>query len=159
MTRNTVVLLTLAALLPGCAGSSPATSPRPAAGPPAETPVFGTPAAYCGAGDSALERDELYFGRNRKGGPEVSEEEWRGFLERAVTPRFPAGFTVWEARGQWRGADGAIEEEKSKVLAVFHPPDPASRGAADSIVAAYRSEFHQEAVLRARTPACVGFGT
>lgn len=159
MTRNTVALLTLAALVSGCAGTTPGPSPVPAAASPGGSTAPAASGALCGTGDSALERDELYFGRNRKGGPEVSEEEWRGFLERVVTPRFPAGFTVWEARGQWRGADGAVEEEKSKVLAVFHPPDPASRGAVDSIVAAYRSEFRQEAVLRARTPACVGFGT
>jgi hypothetical protein len=147
VTRNSVFCLTLLALLPACAGRNPDPAPAPAA------------AAACRTGDTALERDELYFGRNRKGAAEVSEDEWRGFLGRAVTPRFPAGFTVWEARGQWRGADGTIEEEKSKVLAVFHPADEASRGAVDSIVAAYRTEFAQEAVLRARTPACVGFGT
>jgi hypothetical protein len=138
------VLLLLA--LPACAGG--AASPPPAAPSPVS----------CRTGDSALERDELYFGRNRKGGPEVSDLEWRDFLGRVVTPRFPAGFTVWEAQGQWRGAGGAIEEEKSKVLAVFHAPDDSSRAAVDSIVASYRSEFRQEAVLRARTPACVGFG-
>ncbi|HEU5040495.1 MAG TPA: DUF3574 domain-containing protein [Gemmatimonadales bacterium] len=143
MTRISAAWLALL-LLPACAGTAPA-------------PAAPVPAA-CGTGDTALERDELYFGRNRKGGPEVSDEEWRGFLGRAVTARFPAGFTVWDARGQWRGADGTIEEEKSKVLAVFHPSDAASRAAVDSIVAAYRSEFQQEAVLRARTPACVGFG-
>jgi hypothetical protein len=136
-------------LLSACAGSAPA----PAGPAPATMAPF-----VCVAGDAALERDELYFGRNRKGATEVSEDEWRGFLGRVVTPRFPAGFTVWDARGQWRGADGTIEEEKSKVLAVFHPSDGPSRAAVDSIVASYRSEFQQEAVLRARTPACVGFG-
>lgn len=148
MTRNPVVCLLLLALVPGCAGRNPEAAPTPAV----------ASGSACRTGDTALERDELYFGRNRKGAPEISDEEWRGFLGRAVTPRFPAGFSVWEARGQWRGADGTIEEEKSKVLAIFHPPDEASRGAVDSIVAAYRAEFNQEAVLRARTPACVAFG-
>lgn len=142
MTRIFAVCAALL-LLPACAPRAAPASPAPSA---------------CGTGDTALERDELYFGRNRKGGPEVSEEEWQGFLGRVVTPRFPAGFTVWEARGRWRGADGSTEEEKSKVLAVFHPPDGAGRAAVDTIVAAYRAEFRQEAVLRARTPACVGFG-
>jgi hypothetical protein len=148
VTRIQAVMLALS-MLPACAGTTPETAePAPAAAP-----------SVCATGDAALERDELYFGRNRKGGAEISEDEWRGFLGRVVTPRFPAGFTVWDARGQWRGADGTIEEEPSKVLAVFHPADAASRGAVDSIVAAYRSEFRQEAVLRARTAACVGFGT
>ena len=144
MTRNSAAVLALL-LLPACAGTAPEQAvPTP---------------ALCRTGDTSLERDELYFGRNRKGGPEISEDEWRGFLGRIVTPRFPDGFTVWDARGQWRGEDGAIEEEQSKVLAVFHPADAASRSAVDTIVATYRSEFRQEAVLRARTPACVGFGT
>ena len=147
MTRISATLLAASILLPACAGRTP------------EPAAAAAPAAGCRAGDTPLERDELYFGRNRKGAAEVTDEEWRGFLGRIVTPRFPAGFTVWEARGQWRGADGAIEEEKSKVLAVFHPPDEASRSAVDTVVAAYRTEFRQEAVLRARTPACVGFGT
>ena len=134
-------------LLPGCARGSAA-----------ERAVSPAPAA-CPGRDQALERDELYFGRNRKGGPEVSDREWRDFLGRVVTPRFPAGFTVWEAQGQWRGADGTIEEEKSKVLAIFHDSADSSRAAVDAIVAAYRTEFRQEAVLRARTPSCVGFGT
>lgn len=146
MTRNRAAVLALI-LLPACAGTtSEASAPAPAA-------------AACRTGDTSLERDELYFGRNRKGGSEISEDEWHGFLGREVTPRFPNGFTVWDARGQWRGADGTIEEEQSKVLAVFHPADAASRSAVDSIVALYRSAFHQEAVLRARTAACVGFGT
>ena len=148
MPRNRAAALALL-LLPACAGAAPeSTAPTPAAAP-----------AACRAGDTSLERDELYFGRNRKGGAEISEEEWHGFLGREVTPRFPNGFTVWDARGQWRGADGTIEEERSKVLAVFHPADAASRSAVDTIVAVYRSAFRQEAVLRARAPACVGFGT
>jgi hypothetical protein len=145
VSRNSATLVAGLACLSACAGRGP----DPAA--PA--------AAACRAGDSPMERDELYFGRNRGGAAEISDEEWRGFLGRVVAPRFPAGFTVWDARGQWRGADGTIEEEKSKVLAVFHPADEAGRSAVDSIVAAYRTEFSQEAVLRARTPACVGYGT
>ena len=148
MTRNHAALFALL-VAPACAGTT--------AGTPDSAPAV--TAAACRTGDTALERDELYFGRNRKGGAEISEDEWRDFLTRTVTPRFPNGFTVWDARGQWRGADGTIEEEQSKVLAVFHPADAASRGAVDTIVAAYRSEFRQEAVLRARTPACVRFGT
>jgi hypothetical protein len=147
VSRNSVSLLVALGFLSACAGRGP----DPAA------PARAAPAA-CRTGDSSLERDELYFGRNRKGAAEVSDDEWGGFLGRIVTPRFPAGFTVWDARGQWRGADGTVEEEKSKVLAVFHPADEASRSAVDSIVAAYRTEFNQEAVLRARTLACVGFG-
>ena len=40
-------------------------------------------------------KTELYFGLSRPGGAEkVSAEEWRGFLDNFVTPRFPDGLTV-----------------------------------------------------------------
>ncbi|MBS0242464.1 MAG: DUF3574 domain-containing protein, partial [Proteobacteria bacterium] len=34
-------------------------------------------------------RVELVFGLSRKGRPDVTGEEWRQFLDREVTPRFP----------------------------------------------------------------------
>ena len=44
----------------------------------------------------------------KKGGGEVSEEEWRAFLETEVTPRFPDGLTVLTAYGQWRSRSGEV---------------------------------------------------
>ncbi|MBK8150387.1 MAG: DUF3574 domain-containing protein [Acidobacteria bacterium] len=51
-------------------------------------------------------RVELYFGFDRKEQTQVSEDEWEKFLAEEVTPRFPDGFTVISAIGQYRGADG-----------------------------------------------------
>ena len=46
----------------------------------------------------------------------VSELEWQIFLRDEVTKRFPGGFTVWEAQGQWQSSKGSIDQERSKVL-------------------------------------------
>jgi len=93
-------------LLSGC-GRNPAPAPTPA-------PLS------CAVGDSAVIRETLYFGRNRPGGS-VSDTEWQRFLTEVVTPRFPQGLTVLEASGQWQGAAGVVEQERSQVVTIFHP--------------------------------------
>src|SRR5262245_46344247 len=46
-------------------------------------------------------RTELYFGRNKPDGTEVSRKEFDGFLSGFVTERFPDGLTVLNGRGQF----------------------------------------------------------
>ena len=111
----------------------------------------------CMVGDTALVRDVIYFGRNRRGGGTVSNVEWQTFLDQVVTPRFPAGLTVVEATGQWRGQSGAVEREPAEVLTVLHRGDEAADRAVEEVTAEYKRRFHQEAVLRERAPACVRF--
>jgi hypothetical protein len=135
--------LFLALLAPGCAG------PRPPEPPP--------PVLACEAGDTALVRDVVYFGRNRPDGGTVSDAEWRGFLDSVVTPRFPAGLTVVSATGQWRGASGAVERERAEVLTLLHDGGPAARAGVAEVVAEYKRRFRQEAVLRERVPSCARF--
>ena len=109
----------------------------------------------CEPGDRTMVRDALYFGRNRLGGGSVSDAEWTTFLAEAVTPRFPDGFTVHAAQGQWRGANGAIERESSNVLVLLHDGNAAALQRISAIADEYRTRFRQEAVLRERSPACV----
>lgn len=111
----------------------------------------------CAAGDRAMFRDTLYFGRNRPTGGRVTEDEWADFLASEATPRFPDGFTVLSATGQWRDAGGKIEREASNVLVVLHDGSPATRQRIAALADAYRQRFGQEAVLRERSPACVAF--
>ena len=87
-------LLFLAAA--GCAGHGPSFEPAP--------------------GTQALVRSELYFGRLQPDGTVVSDAEWRTFVAEEITPRFPDGFTVFDALGQYRGRDGQIVSEPTKVL-------------------------------------------
>ena len=111
-------------------------------------------ASACAVGDSALVRETLYFGRNRPGGGKVSDTEWQTFLAQVVTPRFPAGLTVVDAMGQWKGASGSVEQERAEVVTLFHPGDETGRRAVREIAAEYKRRFQQEAVLRERAPSC-----
>ena len=112
----------------------------------------------CPGGARPQLRAELIFGRGLKAGGEVSEGAWRRFLDREVTPRFPDGFTVLDARGQWRGPGAAkIVRERSKVLVVAMPEDVAGRARLDAIAAAYKRDFNQESVVGIVAPGCVSF--
>ncbi len=97
--------------------------------------------------------ESLYFGTAKPTGV-VTPAEWAEFLKSTVTPRFPQGLTVWQASGQWRGSDGAIVSEASHVLNLVHANDAANENAVFEIVAAYKSLFQQEAVLRVKAHAC-----
>jgi Protein of unknown function (DUF3574) len=110
----------------------------------------------CVAGDTPMIRDVLYFGRNRPDGV-VSPMEWMQFVDEIITPRFPQGFTVMSASGQWQTASGAIERERSKVVTVLHAARPDPERALLEIAAIYKQRFRQEAVLRERTSTCVRY--
>jgi hypothetical protein len=111
----------------------------------------------CANGEQPVVHDSLFFGTGKPRGGVVTPAEWAGFLRGTVTPRFPQGLTVSPASGQWRGADGAIVQEASQVLQLVHPDDAASESAVQELVAAYKAQFQQEAVLRVKARACVSF--
>ena len=108
----------------------------------------------CPAGQQRVASESLYFGTAKPVGA-VTQDEWAAFLAGAVTPRFPAGLTVWPAAGQWRSADGSITRENSFVLNLVHPADDAAERAIEAIVAEYKTRFQQEAVLRVKVHACM----
>ena len=113
------------------------------------TPVVRSPAP----GEASLQvliSDRLYFGRNIPGGGTVSESDWERFLADVVTPRFPAGLSVWRAQGQWRDKQGVIEKEDSFILDLLHPDDAQSEKSVEEIMTDYKTRFRQEAVLRVR---------
>ena len=95
-------------------------------------------------------RTELYFGRNIPTGGSVSETEWQTFLDEVVTPRFPGGLTVLDADGQWRGNDGSISREESKVIVLLYPRKQRKEANVkiEEIRAEYKKRFTQEAVMR-----------
>ena len=72
-------------------------------------------------------------------------------------PRLPDGLTVLDAAGQWRGGDGAIVRERSKLLLVLARPAGDAMRLTDEIAAAYESAFGQSSVLRVVTAACASF--
>jgi hypothetical protein len=75
-------------------------------------------------------------------------------VDEVVTPRFPAGLTIWDAAGQWRGASGKVGREKSKVLTLLHAGDSGSDRRVVEAVGEYERRFAQEAVLRERVMTC-----
>ena len=114
------------------------------------------PAPRCATGQQTAIQDLVYFGTDKPSG-RVTPEEWRQFLVETVTPRFPEGFSVWQASGQWRSASGAIVQEPSYVLSLVHPPSAAIDRSIEELVASYKARFQQEAVLRVRSDACTSF--
>jgi hypothetical protein len=127
----------------------------PASGPAAAQITTAT--AICANGGEALVRTTLYFGRDIPGGGTVGETQWRDFLRHEVTPRFPKGFSVWDAHGQWRSDDGTIAREKSKVLTVVRPDTEDVRSLVRAVVDSYRRLFRQEAVLWEDEAVCAAF--
>src|SRR5258708_37292975 len=79
----------------------------------------------CAAGQDARQVAELLFGRkigNRLG---VSETQWGRFVDREISPRFPDGLTVFDAKGAWRDtARKTIVHEPSKVVEIVLPGKP-----------------------------------
>ena len=108
----------------------------------------------CGTATAARVRTTLYFGSARPKGS-VSELEWQLFLRDEVTTRFPDGLTVWDAEGQWRAPQGAVEHERTKVLLLVHPDTPVARQSVLSVIERYRKAFEQQSVLWETSRVCV----
>jgi hypothetical protein len=99
---------------------------------------------------------DLYFGRERERGGEVSEAQWAAFLNEEVTPRFPDGLSVLDVRGQYRNPAGAIERERTKLLVVVVFDAPAHAAKVQAVVEAYRRRYGQHSVFRVEHPVCAG---
>lgn len=132
--RPPLLIACLAAALAGCAHSA---------------------RSRCDAGSRPMVQERLYFGTQRPGG-EVSEAEWRAFVDDVVAVAFPEGFTSWDASGGWRGADGRSLREASHVVEIVRPVDARTEAAIARLMADYTGRFDQEAVLRVRVPVCAG---
>lgn len=111
----------------------------------------------CPAGTDEFTEYRLFFGRSSSGVEVVSDEAWAAFLADTVTPRFPDGLTVVDGAGQWRGADGVVQRERSKVLIILTSPGEEAMRLTDEISQEYETRFDQESVLRVVRTACVSF--
>jgi Protein of unknown function (DUF3574) len=111
--------------------------------------------------DGALEPQQvaqLLFGRNVEDRARVSEADFNGFVAREVSPRFPEGFTVIDAAGQWRDKRrGTIVHEAAKVIEIVLPAGEDNRPKIEAIVEAYKLQFQQQSVGLIVAPACVRF--
>jgi hypothetical protein len=111
------------------------------------------PAPRCaGLAGKPMLTAELFFDRTGSGA------DWRASVADAVTPRFPAGFTLLDGHGPWRQpATGRIIAEPSTVLVVVAEPGEATLAALEAIRTDYRRRFHQDSVGLALTESCATF--
>lgn len=114
------------------------------------------PSAVCAVPLKPAVEVNLYFGRDKPAGGEVSDAEWASFLADTVTPQFPAGLTVIDARGQHRDPAGVIGAERTKLVVVVVFDAPAHRPKVASIVDTYAKRFGQHEVFRVEQPVCAG---
>ncbi|MFE6615458.1 DUF3574 domain-containing protein [Amycolatopsis sp. NPDC057786] len=127
---------------------------------PAATAAPSTPeaAAFQASPGEVWKRTELYFGTTKPGGGELTDAEFAAFTDKVVTPRFPDGFTELTGRGQWRGSDGVISREKSKVIVVVYPfSDRDANREIEEIRTDYKKTFAQDSVLRTDSVEKVSF--
>jgi hypothetical protein len=110
----------------------------------------------CPTGLNQAVRAELFFGRDIPGGGQVGEEEWRRFVDEEITPRFPDGFSVEDASGQWKGASGIVREP-SKRLTIVLTGRAADQSKLAALRDAYRRRFRQDSVLLVQESVCAGF--
>lgn len=140
--RRLAILAVSAVLLTACAGvEAVGVGPDPA----------------CAAGLERRATAELYFGRNIDFDFGVTDADWTRFVDEEITSRFPSGFTVIDAAGQWRDETARIVREPSKVVIIVLAGRPDENLELDAIRQAYRTRFRQDAVMRVDHTACVGF--
>lgn len=159
--KSYAVLFALVLAASGCATAAPASQPVPT-----------TAATATLQGDSARPdaaagwvRSELYFGVGEESGASerkqtdaISEDQWRAFLDKNVTPRFPDGLTVFDAYGQWlfRGA-AEPNRLRTKVLVVLHENTPQRRADIEAIRLAWKQATGHQSVLWAQQAVEVSF--
>jgi hypothetical protein len=153
MPLRRILLICLLTILPaGCAVHRPVVSSAPAAtlkGDPAH------PDSTRGWVDT-----KLYFGLGpaddaQKG---ISETEWRSFLDREVTPRFPSGLSVLDVYGQWQGKNQTKPERlRSKMLIIDYPDSEENRAKIEAIRAAWKLKTGDQSVMRVTEAADVSF--
>ncbi|MFZ1988507.1 MAG: DUF3574 domain-containing protein [Alphaproteobacteria bacterium] len=111
----------------------------------------------CPTGLSRMTSAELIFGRNIATGGSVSDADWAQFLDTEVTPRFPDGLSVFDAQGQWRGPDGTLVREPSKLLLLVIKGTKDEQERIEAIRASYKVRFKQQSVLLVEHRECVSF--
>jgi uncharacterized protein DUF3574 len=143
----------LALALAGCA--HPSNSPVPTATAPT---LLGDP-SHPGHTQGWVDT-RLYFGLGLLDHPEqgVSEEQGPEFLDREVTPRFPAGLSVLDVYGQWQGKNQTAPKRlRSKMLIIDYPDTQENRDKIEAIRAAWKQKTGDQSVLRVTEPADVSF--
>ena len=138
MQRITLIAGLLTLGLAGCDTPPPSVAAAPACRPPL----------------AAATMIELYFGRALPGGGEVSEAQWTAFLAQSISPRFPDGLTVIDARGQSADGSGRIVPERTKLVQLGVRDGTAAAAKVDAVIADYKRRFQQIGGFRVERPVC-----
>ncbi len=137
-TRVAAALL-LAAMLGGCAIAEKSAEPS------------------CVAGLERWVMTELFFGLTWREGV-ITEAQWQDFVAKDIVPRLPEGFTVLPGEGAWLSSrTGQTIRQPSRVLMRLRKQDPAQETAIAGIIAAYKTRFAQQSVLRVDAEVCAAF--
>jgi hypothetical protein len=102
----------------------------------------------------------LYFGLGLADHSDqgISEQEWRAFLDKEVTPRFPSGLSVLDVYGQWQGKTETTPERlRSKMLIIYYPDSAENRDKIAAIRTAWKQKTGDQSVLEVTEPADVSF--
>ena len=111
----------------------------------------------CPKGLEPVTEFRMFFGLSDKDGKIVTEDQWKQFLADTITPRFPAGLTVFDGQGQWLPPTGELQREPVKVVLGAVSSDASqSMKLVDEISAEYARQFNQDAVFRTAVAACAG---
>ncbi len=107
---------------------------------------------------------QLFFGLGRVDGvggashKSVRESVWRRFLDKEVTPRFPAGLSVSDVYGQWQGKEERRPERlRSKMLILLYPATEENASRIGAIRTAWKQWTGDESVLKVTEAAEVSF--
>lgn len=126
---------------------------------PAVAPTLSGDAAHPGQAQGWVDT-RLYFGLGPADHPEqgISETDWRAFLDREVTSRFPAGLSVLDVYGQWQGkGQPAPERLRTKMLIIDYPDTEENRDKIAAIRTAWKQRTGDQSVMRVTQPADVSF--
>lgn len=113
------------------------------------------PPASADAVATTMIRSELYLGMSRNDGQLIADSEVSAFVDGEVVSRFPAGTTLVAASGTYGSRTSGVIHERSRLLTILHPNDPASWTKIHELATLYRTHFQQEEVLIAVSPAMV----
>ena len=94
-------------------------------------------------------KTELYFGLQKPDGATVSEEEWQAFVDKSVSPLFE-GFTIVDAFGQCKNAEGKLVKEKTKMLIIVQEEGDGKN--VDKVKKAFNRTFPKNAFFKVSYP-------
>jgi hypothetical protein len=158
MTTLNKLFSVVALLLASCVLSPPGLHAQGAQGKPASPALKGDP-AHPAHGQHWVDT-RLYFGLGPADAPDkgVPEAAWREFLDKEVTPRFPAGLSVIDVYGQWQGKqEKSPERIRTKLLIIDYPATAENAARIEAIRAAWKQRTGDQSVMKVTEPVDVSF--